>query len=254
MNSYQISFIPRSWAVGVWRQSHKTTVALGPFRASISRNVPAWKQLTEAELIRQRLVDLATSKLRRRFVDALRVDVGCVVHRPDGTTAPSGTRVDAQPKAEAIKPKRCADCGCVDADVIWPLVDERRMQVVGHLCEECARAKRTAGGLIGARQLLHGKYPFDRCAACDHQRITHLSAVLHGRSGCASEGCNCQGFLREQVDKRPTSDNPIVNAYIEKIFCRCGHARAAHREKTEWGPAACTVEGCTCARYDSTPV
>jgi len=44
VTSYQISFIPMSWAIGVWRRQHKTTLAIGPLRFSVSRGLRGWKE------------------------------------------------------------------------------------------------------------------------------------------------------------------------------------------------------------------
>ena len=43
MNGYSITFIPKSWRVGVWDRPKKTLYALGPFRFVIHRFLGDWR-------------------------------------------------------------------------------------------------------------------------------------------------------------------------------------------------------------------
>lgn len=43
LRGYSLVFIPLSWAFGVWRKSHKTIYALGPFRFAIHNMLGPWK-------------------------------------------------------------------------------------------------------------------------------------------------------------------------------------------------------------------
>lgn len=40
---FSLVFIPRSWALGVWRKPHKTIYSLGPFRFAVHHDLGEWK-------------------------------------------------------------------------------------------------------------------------------------------------------------------------------------------------------------------
>lgn len=42
-SGYGLTFIPFSWALGVWRKPHKTIYALGPLRFTSHRDLGDWK-------------------------------------------------------------------------------------------------------------------------------------------------------------------------------------------------------------------
>lgn len=44
MTGYGITIIPMSWAIGVWKKSHKTVIAFGPLRFSHHKGLPKWKK------------------------------------------------------------------------------------------------------------------------------------------------------------------------------------------------------------------
>lgn len=44
LTGYSLVFIPRSWAVGVWRRPKKTIYALGPFRWAVHYGLGEWKE------------------------------------------------------------------------------------------------------------------------------------------------------------------------------------------------------------------
>lgn len=44
ITGYSLVFIPRSWAVGIWRKPHKTIFAFGPLRFAHHRSLSQWKQ------------------------------------------------------------------------------------------------------------------------------------------------------------------------------------------------------------------
>lgn len=223
VNSYQLSFIPRSWALGVWRRPDKTTLALGPFRASVSRNVPAWKKEVRAD----------TYRLSEIVPEAVRANL------------------DTAMRAVGLKP--CEDCGRTDAGVVRPLMDRtnpRVPRVIAYLCEACAVKRCTVvpcwlcgqtpccgvGDCEPFEREPLPRNPLEPCATCGHANVAHLTSAFFKQRRCTCTDCACQAF-----------SSPIP--------CECGHPHAMHAGTT---PApedtGCVAKGCGCARYDNTPV
>lgn len=108
LTGYSLVFIPRSWALGVWRKPHKTIYSLGPFRFAVHRSLIAWRDdKPTLRTWRNHKMPIHTGRLADVLTQAANA-------KPQLDNAPSGCRQRQRPgeRFACIWPK----CSCLRDD------------------------------------------------------------------------------------------------------------------------------------------